>query len=263
MTDSQNNGTVERIDPVDSFKEAAPILRQPFTADAVRFKVQTAFPKEDPRRALIVAYIDARLVVERLNLVCPHLWHDEYEKVADGMLCSLTVGGITRRDIGSGYQGKGLYSDALKRAAVKFGVGVSLYSVPSIVLDKGRDLTETTAGGKKTLKLEAGGQVTCRTKYRAWLDAVGTNIFGEPLDHGDTPDSVGDLEAETPLTDDREPTADQRKQVVKLFNTLGIDEGTQEMKYRAHGIERGVPATREQVNGLIVDLMAEVEKAGG
>src|SRR5690554_6875287 len=114
---------------VDTFQQAAPELRRPFTAQAVKFKVQAVFGTS----ALIVAYIDSRLVVERLNHVCPHLWSDAYSD--DGTVCALTIDGITRHDVGSPSATearKGLYSDVFKRAAVKFGVGVSLYATPQI-----------------------------------------------------------------------------------------------------------------------------------
>lgn len=60
--------------PVGSFREAAPLLRRPFEPAAVRWKVQTTHGSS----GLIVGYIDARLATERLNLVCPHLWSDDY-----------------------------------------------------------------------------------------------------------------------------------------------------------------------------------------
>jgi len=186
----------ERIQPVDSFKEAGELLRRPFTADAVRWKVQVAYPKGEPTKALIVAYIDARLAAERLNLVCPHLWSDEYQMVGENLLCSLMIDGIVRRDLGSGYKGKGLYSDAFKRAAVKFGVGVSLYSIPAIELPKGDFLKPKGKGDKATLVLTPKGQKRCRDLYAEWLEKVGKPKFGDALDHGDTPESVGDVEAD-------------------------------------------------------------------
>lgn len=188
--------------PLDSFREAARELRRPFTENAIKFKVQTVWPKgNNPTGALIVTYIDARLVVERLNLVLPHLWFDEYEPVAggDGLLCNLTVDGITRKDVGSGYKGKGLFSDALKRAAVKFGVGVSLYAIPRTILnlDDNKLLEQKKAKDGKTLALTPTGETRCRTLYASWLDTIGREAFGEPLDHGDVEGAAGDLEAET------------------------------------------------------------------
>ncbi len=184
--------------PVESFREAARHLRRPFTPAAVKFKVQATWPKDNPTGGLIVAYIDARLAIERLNLVVPHLWHDEYRPVTpDLMWCDLTVDGITRRDVGEG-KGKGLVSDALKRAAVHFGIGVSLYAIPKMILkvDSGAVKAKQIAG-KRTLEITPKGEQMLRDMYAHWLDAHGRTSFGEPLDHGDVEGAQGDTETET------------------------------------------------------------------
>lgn len=184
--------------PLDSFREAAAYLRRPFTPAAIRFKVQAAFPKGEPTSGLIVAYIDARLAVERLNLIVPHLWHDAYEPLGkQHLICRLTVDGITRQDIGEGV-GKGLYSDALKRAAVKFGVGVSLYAVPKMIL---RLSDGHLKRAKDTLALTPNGETHVRGLYEGWLDFHGKQAFGEPLDHGDSLDAQGDAEVDEPPAD--------------------------------------------------------------
>lgn len=182
--------------PVDSFREAAIHLRRPFTAEAVKWKVQATWEGG----ALIVPYIDARLVVERLNLVVPHLWYDDYESVAGGkgLLCRLTIDGITRQDVGGGYQGKGLYSDALKRAAVKFGIGVSLYALPQIKFDFSEGFL-AKQGSKQATVLTDKGLARCQSGYRAWLKEAAGKNFGDPLDHGDIGESYGDVEAEQPV----------------------------------------------------------------
>jgi hypothetical protein len=179
--------------PVDSFLLGARHLRRPFTAAAVKFKVQAVWPKDDPTGGLIVAYIDARLAVERLNLVMPHLWHDAYRPVGSGqMWCDLTVDGITRSDVGEGVS-KGLVSDALKRAAVKFGIGVSLYAIPKMILNASDGtLKQKQTRDGKTLELTPKGEALLRTMYTAWLDQHGRQAFGEPLDHGDVEDAQGD-----------------------------------------------------------------------
>lgn len=189
------NGRATATDtfPVESFRDAAPHLRRPFTPAAVKFKVQATWPKDNPTGGLIVGYIDARLVVERLNLVLPHLWHDEYEPLGGKhLICRLTVDGITRQDIGEG-QGKGLYSDALKRAAVKFGVGVSLYAIPKMTLNASDGtLKQRQTRDGLTLELTPKGESLLRTMYAAWLEKHGQKAFGDPLDHGDVEDAAGD-----------------------------------------------------------------------
>ncbi|HVJ27446.1 MAG TPA: hypothetical protein VM493_07870 [Vicinamibacterales bacterium] len=171
----------ERVDPVDSFKDAALLLRQPFMPAAVKFKPQAVV--RGGASTLCVAYIDARLVVERLNMVIPHKWSDEYSPVTESrMWCHLTVDGITRHDVGDG-KGKALVSDALKRAGVKFGIGVSLYAVPQQYLDG------------KIEYMQESHQRELRTRYARWLKDTGIQAFGKCLDHGDSDDAQGDAEA--------------------------------------------------------------------
>lgn len=85
-------------------------------------------------------YITARTVMNRLdNVVGPANWWDEYAAHENSVLCRLTIRlpdgrSLTKSDAGGfagmsdhGDDDKSGYSDALKRAAVKFGVGRYLY----------------------------------------------------------------------------------------------------------------------------------------
>lgn len=180
--------------PVNTYREAAPYLRRPFTPAAVKFKVQST--SKDGNKGLVVAYVDARLVVERLNAVVPHLWWDEYQRTQEGgLLCRLTVDGITRVDVGEG-QGKAAFSDALKRAAVKFGVGVSLYAIPQrwVSPQDGTARQFQTEKGPR-LAITNDGMSQMRHSYAQWLEAHGTQAYGEPLDHGDTHNDDGEVQA--------------------------------------------------------------------
>lgn len=232
----------ENVKPCVTFSEAAPWLRRPFAPEAVRFKVVEAWadtgdgahplepaggrPTKDAplSHATIAPYITAREVIARLNLVCPALWSEEYapQHGKDGALmwCTLTMRErdwtgasgypktgltITRRDVGSTYDGKGLVSDALKRAAVKFGVGESLYAVPRIEVhvgmgsEEGVFLRPWRIDGEPWLKLTRAGEEHCRDIYRRWLLARGGGIdsFGKPIDHGNLT-MRGEVEGEGP-----------------------------------------------------------------
>jgi|SRR5262245_40995395 len=105
-------------------------LAAPFPAAAVKWKPGVV----SGNRALAVCYIDARLVQDRLDEVLgPANWQDDYEVFADGsVLCRLRLGDewVTKADVGGpseqpdeGDRRKAAVSDALKRAAVKFGIG--------------------------------------------------------------------------------------------------------------------------------------------
>jgi hypothetical protein len=111
-------------------------LAAPFAASEVRFKPQSV----SGNRALAIAYVDARVVLDRLDAVLgPDGWQDEYEVLAGGaVVCKLRckIGGqwVCKCDVGSpseqpdeGDRMKAAFSDALKRAAVKFGIGRYLY----------------------------------------------------------------------------------------------------------------------------------------
>ncbi|WP_424949903.1 Rad52/Rad22 family DNA repair protein [Deinococcus sp.] len=120
-------------------------LRQPFGAEHLRWKIQTRVNEgqADPL-ALVVVYVDARSVAAHLDDAVPGAWHTEYRAppVTVGLPaleCRLTVCGVTRSDVGTvepgskaGSDTKDLYSDALKRAAVQFGVGAFLYRFPQV-----------------------------------------------------------------------------------------------------------------------------------
>ncbi|WP_018111760.1 Rad52/Rad22 family DNA repair protein [Thermus igniterrae] len=118
-------------------------LSEPFPPGEVQWRIEAL--SRDKKRALVVPYVDARTVLDRLDrVVGPEGWHDAYEVLADGervvrdergerrerlveVKCRLTLLGVTKEDVGEGDSLKAAFSDALKRAAVKFGVGRYLY----------------------------------------------------------------------------------------------------------------------------------------
>lgn len=187
-------------------------LRRPFPPESVKFKVQTN-PKQRQggawSKGLVVAFIDARNVSERLNQVVGAEWSTRFvpSPVGSGIVCELTVMGATRADVGFSQDVstdigvKTAYSDALKRAAVHFGVGAFLYSLPRMFVDVGqlKQLGKSFVMPDATLR-------HFRSQYADWLKALGAEEFGEPLGHGDREDSQGDTEtAEAPavVVDDR------------------------------------------------------------
>jgi len=115
-----------------------------FDPQDVKFKPQSV----KGNRALALAYIDARAVQARLDDVLGvEGWQDDYTIVADGSVvcklsCRLGSEWVSKMDVGSqseqpdgGDRLKAAFSDALKRTAVKFGVGRYLYRLPSVWCD--------------------------------------------------------------------------------------------------------------------------------
>ena len=114
-------------------------LSAPFPAEEIQWRVEAI--SKDKKRALVVPYVDARAVLDRLDeVVGPENWHDAYEVLPkDGgtfaVKARLTVLGVTKEDVGEGDSLKAAFSDALKRAAVKFGVGRHLYRMEKTWVD--------------------------------------------------------------------------------------------------------------------------------
>jgi hypothetical protein len=123
----------------EQWREIARQLREPFPAADIKQRKGRGGQQFD--------YIDARAVMDRLDsVVGPENWCDTYEVIdlANGAVqCTLTVYGISKQDIGypnapmtatdktgnlmSDEPLKAAYSDALKRAAVQWGIGRFLY----------------------------------------------------------------------------------------------------------------------------------------
>jgi hypothetical protein len=127
-----------------SVEELTEALAAPFDPREVRFKPAVV----SGNRALALAYVDARVIQDRLDDVLGVTgWQDEYECLPDGsVVCRLRLRlgdeWITKMDVGGqseqpdeGDRRKAAFSDALKRAAVKFGIGRYLYRLPSQWVD--------------------------------------------------------------------------------------------------------------------------------
>ncbi len=137
-------------DELKKVKEDSPrLLRQialakPFDPKELKWKPGMV----KANRCLAMCYIDARLVQDRLDDVCGvDGWADEYILLDGGsVMCKLSIfvfngSGqvlqVSKCDVGSpseqpdkGDRLKAAFSDALKRAAVKFGIGRYLYRLP-------------------------------------------------------------------------------------------------------------------------------------
>ena len=119
-------------------------LAAPFEPKDVKFKPQMV----KNNRCLAMAYIDARLIQDRLDEVLGvENWEDAYRILPDGsVMCRLRLKlgdrWIAKTDVGSpseqpdvGDRLKAAFSDALKRAAVKFGIGRYLYRLAAQWVD--------------------------------------------------------------------------------------------------------------------------------
>jgi hypothetical protein len=122
-------------------------LRAEFDPRDVQWKPSVL--SKDGTQAMALAYVEARVVQDRLDsVVGMENWRDSYRvrgehaggdgaKVYVECTLSLRLGDewIAKRDVGAGDDLKAAYSDAFKRAGVQWGVGRYLYDLPAVWAD--------------------------------------------------------------------------------------------------------------------------------
>jgi hypothetical protein len=123
-------------------------LSAPFKEDEIKIRPTDIRPKGAKNAtAQPLQYIDARLVMNRLDeVVGPENWEDKYEllEASGAVVCTISIRigdpgayssqWLSKSDVGKesaqddkGDKVKAAFSDAFKRAAVKFGIGRHLY----------------------------------------------------------------------------------------------------------------------------------------
>lgn len=122
-------------------------LKDFFRPEDIQFRPITIVKKREGwqyDRALAAAYVDSRAIQDRLDEVCsPEGWQDEYcPGPAGGVMCRLSVKvadeWITKCDAAENSDiepVKGGISNALRRAAVKWGMGRYLYDLKDLWVD--------------------------------------------------------------------------------------------------------------------------------
>ena len=175
-------------------------LAAPFEGNEIRHKPGVV----SGSRALAIPYLDARAIQDRLDEVLglAH-WQDEYEYLPDGsVICRLRIRvgeeWITKVDVGGpseqpdeGDRRKAAFSDALKRAAVKFGIGRYLHRQTPQWLDfdpvRKQFVRHSQNGGGNTNTAPSGGgygasrrEMNSRTEPRAEYRPEPKRDFGEP-----------------------------------------------------------------------------------
>jgi len=121
-------------------KRTAQLLAAPFDPFDIEWRIQQAGDKNGRKWAIVLAYVNNRAIMERLDEVFGiGGWQNEYQPCADGsIICGLKckVGDewITKfdgADKTSIEATKGGLSNAMKRAGVQWGIGRYLYRLES------------------------------------------------------------------------------------------------------------------------------------
>lgn len=186
-------------------------LAEPFPRSLVSWRSQSLM--KDGTKALALAYIDARDVMNRLDQVCgPENWQSSLEETPKGRIITtirIRVGDdwIGKSD-GAGatdVEGdKGAISDSLKRCAVQWGIGRYLYDLESPWVP----CECSEFNGKK--------------QWKKWTVDPWSCVRNAPQEPNHSSQA---------RTVKAEPTADlinddQRSIILGLANTAGMDLGT-------------------------------------
>lgn len=123
----------------ETAQELFDALCETFPLEYIEWRVGST--NADKTKGLALCYIDARAVMDRLDTVCgPDGWQNNYSPGVNGsIICNIGIqmpsGDWLWKADGAGatdVEGeKGMLSDALKRAAVRWGVGRYLYDMKS------------------------------------------------------------------------------------------------------------------------------------
>ena len=157
-------------------------LAAEFPRDAIHWRPQGKPLSKDGRApvCMALAYIDARDVMDRLDDVCgPDRWQTEFIETPKGrVICRigiLTDNGWVWKGDGAGdtdVEGeKGGISDALKRAAVSWGIGRYLSARFRLGRVRGREQRPVAQMGSRSVvegaRAESPGQDGCRDRKAA------------------------------------------------------------------------------------------------
>jgi len=92
----------------------------------------------------VLAYVDSRDVMDRLDAICWPLWRKrEHMEIKGSVYCGVSIHTdnwrVTKRDVGSESnieKEKWAASDSFKRACINRGIGRFLYTVPAFIITR-------------------------------------------------------------------------------------------------------------------------------
>lgn len=260
-------------------------LRQPFPAEQVNWRI--SHTNDDDTRGLVLAYIDARAVMERLDTVVgPGRWWDEYDYGPNGqVLCRLTLRvddeTLTKMD-GAEETNieavKGGISDAFKRAAVKFGIGRYLYHLDSkwVQLNKYKQPKQTPnlpSWARPDGEQNAGGRADSPSSQSQpdSQDSQGSPPSGESAPRTATDkqlERLKQLESALWVVDGKveKPGGEQALEVLENSVLSDLEEGAgkppSEWPQGAVGQRIGKLKQKAEVVSVLEDLYPEVDTSG-
>jgi hypothetical protein len=244
-----------------SLQEVQQELEAYFPLDQLEFKPSRFFAEG---ATAVLTYVTARAIMRRLDdVVGPGNWKDSYERWgSDGVKCSLSIRvysaskfGVTSTDAQGGdwvakedvadetdiEATKGGVSSALKRAAVKWGIGRYLYDFPDIVIWANEGWSEKGQNGKWRMK---------RDWKEKWSPPSSIDRFlpGLVRQQGQVPQG-----SESPPAATQAPAASEPEGGGKMRYQLG----------EPHWLGRNVPGEKWKEKGYVWGEMLRCELGSG
>jgi len=234
-------------------------LKEPFDPKDIEWRAGAT--NKDKTRALALAYITSRAVMDRLDEVCGlGGWKDEYRPgPSGGVICGISVRvdeeWITKWDGADNTQVeevKGGLSDAFKRAGVKWGIGRYLYNLEGVWVaceQRGKSVVLSETPRLPPWAVPAGATAPVRKPPKA------ETLIGEITGDGPKPNGNGSAHPHQWLIDDG--LVNHAKHATNLANLLDLadlDEGEQRDRVSLYRAWKDY--------GLDTDPAAEFAKAG-
>ena len=227
--------------------------------DDIRWRVSNTWDKGDTKMGMLVGYIDSRTAMEALDVLDPN-WSTKMEPVSlggeQGIRCTLIVNGVAREDVGVASNTeplKGAFSDALKRAAVHFGVGRELYELPKIAVECIVDKRTGKAKGPKALPTFSDGRWSIDRQY-GWVK-YDREPEDQPEQRRGAKASSPNAAAPAPRTPEEEALLDE------LLAIPGMSKARASLLADAVGVEKGTRANAEQLRAMLARATQPGESA--
>jgi len=224
----------------------------------IRWRVSNTWEKNGTKMGMLVGYIDARTAMDALDAIDPE-WsavHGQPIIVGSeliGVPCALTVMGVTRSDVGmpsSQEPIKGAYSDALKRAAVHFGIGRELYELPKIAVEC--EVVNGKVRGPKAYPTYRKGRWEIDRQF-GWV-----KYEREPEDQPEKARGGSPSSPSAPSPVQRTPA--EQALLDQILAVPGMTHARMSLMAEAVGVEKGERATEEQLR-LMVGLIESPEQS--
>lgn len=191
-------------------KKDIELLTKVFESDQISVKVQSV--NRDKTKALLVLYAAHQDVANRLDEVDPEWAFDILEDRQLGgdngvaLFGRLTVKGITRGNIGDGYDYKAAASDCFKRCAMMFGIGRYLYDQEMVWVPYNESSDKFKQWSFAEYLAASGGTKPASRGASARKTVLGSGSSLPPSSGGSTPQGPVKGESHTGPVPPREPS---------------------------------------------------------